>query len=383
MSFGNGVNDSTPGALIPYIENQYNIGYNIVSLIFVANAVGFIVAAPVTHVLEAKLGRAKSYAVAMFSFMVGYAVITSAPPFPVVVVTFLFYGFGLSLNLALSNAFCATLPNSTISFGYLHGAYGVGGTIAPIAATSLASRGACWSYFYAIPLAFAVVNLLLSLWAFNSPAEDLPSQLQRSSVPTSSPSRLKILKNAIRDRTTLLGALFIFVYQGAEVSVSGWVVSFLINFRHGDPSRVGYVSAGFWGGITFGRLFLTYPAAKLGEKTSVFLMTFGAIACQILIWLIPNVIAESLMVAILGILLGAAYPCAVAIFTKLLPQTLHVSSLSFITALGSSGGAIFPLLTGILSQEVGTMVLHPICLGLYGVMIIAWILLPRAMAIPG
>ena len=193
---------------------------------------------------------------------------------------------------------------------------------------------------------------------------------------------MQVFKNAIQNRTTLLGALFIFVYQGAEVSVSGWIVSFLTSYRHGDLSRVGYVSAGFWGGITVGRLCLSYPSSRLGEKVSAILMVLGAIALQVLIWLIPNLIANCVMVAFLGVFLGAIYPCAVAVFTKLLPSYLHVPSLSLITALESSGGAAFPFLVGILSQQFGTVVLHPVCVASYGIMVIAWILLPRVQRSP-
>ena len=36
--FGNGLNDSAPGALIPYIEEWYSIGYAVVSMIWISNA---------------------------------------------------------------------------------------------------------------------------------------------------------------------------------------------------------------------------------------------------------------------------------------------------------------------------------------------------------
>lgn len=60
MNLSNGMNDSAPGALIPFIETDYEMGYAIVSLVFVANAVGFIVATPLTHNLESRLGRHKA-----------------------------------------------------------------------------------------------------------------------------------------------------------------------------------------------------------------------------------------------------------------------------------------------------------------------------------
>jgi len=385
ISFGNGMNDSAPGALIPYIEKHYSIGYAVVSLIFVTNAFGFISAAPVTHAIENKFGRSKSYALAMSLLAISYIVIICQPPFPVVVVCFFPLGFGLALSLALSNVYCANLANSTTSLSWLHGGYGIGGTVAPLFATAMASNGIRWSFFYAVTLGFSLINLAYSTWAFLNYEKDTPAEPQRALQPTVSRpegegetlTRAQLVKKAIRNRTTLLGALFIFAYQGAEVSISGWVVSFLISYRHGDPSQVGYVSAGFWAGITVGRFLLVHPAAKIGHKIAVVAMIAGAVAFQLLTWLVPNVIGEAVSVAILGLLLGPVFPSATAVFTKLLPRSMHMSSLSFISALGSSGGAVSPFFTGILAQNVGTMVLHPICIGLYGVMATSWLLLPK------
>lgn len=35
-------------------------------------------------------------------------------------------------------------------------------------------------------------------------------------------SKLKAIAHGLKNRTTIIGALFIFAYQGAEVSESGW-----------------------------------------------------------------------------------------------------------------------------------------------------------------
>lgn len=191
-------------------------------------------------------------------------------------------------------------------------------------------------------------------------------------------SKTHSLKQAVKNRTTLLGALLIFAYQGAEVSISGWVVSFLISHRDGKPSQVGYMSAGFWAGITLGRFALSHPAHMIGEKLSVILLVIGLVAFQVMTWLIPNVIGDAVAVSIVGLLLGPVYPCATTVFSKLLPRSMQMSSLGFISALGSSGGAASPFFTGLLAQKVGTFVLHPICIGLYGVMLTGWACLPRS-----
>lgn len=383
MNFGSGLNDSIPGAIIPYIEKDYNIGYAVVSLIFVGNALGFILAAPCTYALENRLGRSRVYMLSFALLVATYVVIICHPPFPVVVLSFFLLGFGIAINLALNNVFCANLANRTMALGGLHGGYGLGGTIGPLMATAIASNGVQWPFVYFISLGTALFNLMFAGWTFWNYEKELPAQLHAAIQQTASqqdseaPTKKQLLKQAMKSRVTILGALFIFAYQGAEVSISGWVVSFLISYRGGDPSNVGYVSAGFWAGITIGRFLLSHPAHKFGEKVSVVVLIAGSLVFQLLVWLVPNVIGDAVAVAIVGLLLGPVYPCAASVFTVLLPRSIQVSSIGFISAMGSSGGAVAPFFTGLLAQKFSTVVLHPICIGLYVSMVICWFCLPQ------
>ena len=74
------------GALIPYMEEWYGIGYAVVSLIFITNAVGFIAAAFITDYTLSRFGRARTCMISETLLMAGYVVIACTPPFPVVVV---------------------------------------------------------------------------------------------------------------------------------------------------------------------------------------------------------------------------------------------------------------------------------------------------------
>ncbi|KFY39962.1 hypothetical protein V494_03733 [Pseudogymnoascus sp. VKM F-4513 (FW-928)] len=305
MNFANGVNDSAPGALIPYLEAAYSVNYAVVSLIFISNALGFIVAAPLTHAIEARLGRARTHQVSLSILALAYVALLCAPPFPVIVISFFFLGFGMAVSLSLNNVFCVGLANATAALGFLHGAYGVGGTIGPLIATALASNGVKWSYFYAIPLFFALSNITAATFAYRNYEADAPAaQLMTALEQTASrqqadtPTRMQTLKLAARNKTTILGALFIFAYQGAEVSIASWLVSFLISYRHGDAGQVGYVSSGFWLGITLGRIFLSPQAARLGEKTSVVLLVACSLILQVVFWSVPNIIGNAVAISI-------------------------------------------------------------------------------------
>lgn len=392
MCFGCGLNDSAAGALIPYMELDYSIGYAIVSFVFIANAIGFIGAAPFTHALQARFGRARVLVLAEVFLTAGYIMVVSNSTFPVAVVGFLLTGFGMATILALNNTFCANLANATTTLGVFHGSYGVGGIVGPLMATGLVSNGHRWSTFYFIPLGLGVFNAFFAYWAFRNYEHELASslltELERQASRQTALRQLaednkaskSSLKKALRNKTTILGALFIFAYQGAEVSISGWVISFLLTYRNPAPearASIGYVTAGFWAGITLGRFLLSHSCHKIGEKLSVFGLVAGAAGFQLLVWLVPNIIGEAVAVSIVGLLLGPIYPCATVIFSRLIGRNMQMSSLSFIAAMGSSGGAVAPFMTGLSAQKVGTWVLHPICVGLFAVMVVSWACLDR------
>ena len=383
LCFSNGMNDSGPGAFIPYLERQYGIGYGITSLIFVSSAIGCISAVFLIDTLVSRLGRSKVMAFSQLLMLVGDLMIVFGPPYPLVVVGFFFIGLSMALNLSMGNVFVSNLANSTTMLGYYHGAYGVGGVVGPLIATLIASSGIQWSYYYFLNIGFTIMNLFLTFWAFkgyeSEPAQELLLALDREAEAAEgrSPSKIALLWEAARNRTTLLGSLFIFAYQGAEVSISGWVISFLISYRGGNPAAVGYVTAGFWGGITVGRLTLGRLAQKIGEKRFVVWLTLGAGLLELLVWQVPNIIGDAIAVSIVGLFLGPIYPCNTHILSRLLPKRLQMASFSCVAALGNSGGAVAPFLVGIVAQAAGTWVLHPICIALFVVMEICWFCLPR------
>jgi hypothetical protein len=51
---------------------------------------------------------------------------------------------------------------------------------------------------------------------------------------------------------------------------AGWIVTFTINERGGGPSS-GYVSTGYYAGLSFGRAALIWVNNSLGERNAVFL----------------------------------------------------------------------------------------------------------------
>ena len=170
---------------------------------------------------------------------------------------FFVLGYGAAVNLALNNVYCANTHPPSVILGLAHGSYGIGGIVAPIIGTAIVSQGVLWSRFYFLAVGLRVCCISFAAWAFWSYKEDaehgLLTTANRALATTTTTtttddatSRYKDLQLALKNRVTIFGALFIFAYQGAEVSISGWIISYLIKYRNGDPAKVGYVTAGFW-----------------------------------------------------------------------------------------------------------------------------------------
>jgi fucose permease len=84
------------------------------------------------------------------------------------------------------------------------------------------------------------------------------------------------MSQILRNRVVQLMAFFILVYVGVEVTIGGWIVTYLIDVRGGGPSS-GYVSSGFFGGLTVGRVALLWINKKMGERRVIFIYAALAI----------------------------------------------------------------------------------------------------------
>ena len=418
-SAAGGWSDATPGAILPFIEDYYGITYAVVSLIWMANAAGFILIAMLSHKIQPWLGKRYSLVTSCICSCIMYALVSSGTHFPLVVIGFFFGGMGIAIGLSQSNIFFTRMYDLSKYLSFLHGSYGLGATLSPLIATAMVNTGVKWHYFYLITLGFMLFNGVnfyfsfkgadedLKLWdtdeSNETPKNDDPHNRQHQSDDSQQVEEAIGLQELTREglnvqnvlskdkqsshsadmllalqnyRTWLL-ALFVLFYQGAEVSLAGWVVTFLLDYRHGSSS-VGYVASGFWGGLTLGRLLLTKPLQKiLGARRAVILLSLVSICLVLLGWLLPNAIAEGVFISLAGVTIGPNYPLQIGLTAKLIPRKIQVISLTIITAFGSSGGAIFPFIVGLISQSAGTYVVMPVFIALYCCMLGLWIALPN------
>jgi len=178
-------------------------------------------------------------------------------------------------------------------------------------------------------------------------------------------------------KTVHLLAVFILVYVGVEVTVGGWIVTFIQTVR-GGGAHSGYISAGFFGGLMLGRVALLWVNRKIGERRVLYLYAALAIALEIVIWQVPSLIGDGVAIGIVGMLLGPMYPIKMNHTGRVLPRWLRTDSIGWIAGFGTAGSAVLPFMTGALAQRFGIKSLQPLLISMMAFMIVLWALVPGA-----
>jgi len=171
--------------------------------------------------------------------------------------------------------------------------------------------------------------------------------------------------DALRHRNLRLGTVGIFVYVGAEVAIGSFLINYISQADIGNmpQSQAANYVAFYWGGAMIGR----FVGAALMQKISARRLLLAAAAFDMLLLLVTmsshGPVAVWSVVAI-GLFNSIMFP---TIFT------LSIDGLGPLTGKGSSllimaivGGAIIPLLQGMLADRIGiqyAFVLPLLCYG--------------------
>ncbi|PSR81306.1 major facilitator superfamily domain-containing protein [Coniella lustricola] len=392
-----GLNDSALGAIIPYMGPYYHLSYTLVSLIFLSPFVGYTLAASLNNTIHMHYGQRGIAMLCGTCHLVAYVIAAQHPPYPALVVVFAVAGFGSGLSDAAFNAWIGAMANANEVLGVLHAFYGVGGVLGPLIATSLITKwGAAWYDFYYVMIGVAGVETVLLVSTF----WPMTGKVFRDKHPQARPptargdggggdggdgsstsKKQSIMREALLQmpaaRVSWLCAVFLLCYVGVEVALGGWIVTFMINERHGAAFASGMTATGFWLGLTMGRVTLGFVTPRLGERLALMIYLPAAMGLELLFWLVPQFIVSAVAVALVGFFLGPLFPAAVVAATKSLPKYLHVSTIGFAAAFGGGGAAVLPFAVGAIAQAKGVGVLQPIILALLAVLLLLWLALPN------
>ncbi|QDZ39033.1 MFS transporter [Euhalothece natronophila Z-M001] len=360
-----GANDAAIGVLLPHWGSYYNVDKAMLSLVFFAGSLGYLVAALNSNFLFRKLGNVKFLSLGKAAFLSGVIIFCFQPPLYLILTVPFLLGFGAAILEAALNAHLTKFPNKSVLLNYLHSFYGVGALLSPFLASQILEADWRWSVIYFGISALSLILLISMRWLFTS-ADRGNSNSDSENTPVESP---------LRYRFVWLFAFFLLFYAGAEISLGNWSYSFLTQYRHEDNVLAGWLMSGYWFGLTVGRVCIGPLTNKLGTRKIINLCLVGVMIGVFTLIFMSFSITSAFGLLLTGFCLGPILPTALAFLSNIIPSYLLTGAISFIASLGSLGKAFFPWIAGNIADNLGLEMFLPYIIVLTALMITLWALI--------
>ncbi|RYP09748.1 hypothetical protein DL764_001083 [Monosporascus ibericus] len=146
-----GANDAAYGAILPSLGSYYDLTFMVVSMVFLSPFAGYIASAISTDYLHKTIGQRGIAMLGSSCHIIAYVIISSHPPYVVLILAFVLAGFGNGIADSGWNAWIGSLANASELLGFMHACYGVGGVVSPSLVALITNKADLeWFWFYRV-----------------------------------------------------------------------------------------------------------------------------------------------------------------------------------------------------------------------------------------
>ncbi|SCV71358.1 BQ2448_2946 [Microbotryum intermedium] len=435
MMFMFGLNVSATGSNIPSISAQYHVPFGVISTVFLTLKAGFFLACLLSLYLMHNFGVRATLMLGNAFWVMGCLVFLLQPSFPLVVLALTCMG----ACTGLAESAVVTVINrekSPVLTSCLYSCFAFGAVFSPVIIGSFADRQVRWTNFYYFPLGLCVILSLANFFIFRTYEADLleaeREELRRTTVidfairypgqeevqgqdrrkslflSTSSSKKVQqedqfkevqtglerqathsststvpgasaLLLRVLRYKVTWLGFALIILTLAETEMLGGWSTTYFLRVKHAPAGMARYISSGKWAGYAIGRLLMPILLLPLlGEKPFAIVFILIASAMQLIVGLLPSWKASAIASAFFGFVSGPITPHVLSMVGSRVPKDVMGSAMALTLASGVTGGALGPLLFGVLGADKGHLNALPyVLIGLLGVSAVGWLFVPK------
>jgi len=265
-------------------------------------------------------------------------VLATAPTWFVFLAGLAMIGMASGMLDSLGAGVIATIEDIR-SAGLIHGSYGVGSTVGPLAVALTGNWRLSVGLVAVVALVAAIrASKVSEGWPTDA---DGPPPRDDVALPQDPSASLPVL-------ATTLSLLLFATFVALEVTSGQWIHTYLTEHRSVDTNAARIAVALFWGGLTVGRLSMgTSTLSGVIDRIGLTNLSGFATAIYLLFAVVPDVIAIVLP-AIAALALAPVIPTLFARTTRRI-GTGHTAKIAGWQLIATNLGAIcVPLLVGIL-----------------------------------
>lgn len=339
-----GIAEGGLGVLLPSILTAYNLTPATVTLLFLSQVSGYMVAAISSSLLTSRIGLARMLLMASMTLTSALIIYAIAPRWHIMVAAGTLLGLGIGLIDAGINTYIANQRNASL-MGVLHAFYGIGALLGPALATTLLAFGIDWRRIYLYIGAIVGITVIGMFWAVVSNYKPMTKRVVAQD--TDAKANLKL---ALRTPTVLVAGMLLLVYVGTEASLGNWAYS-VQSLSRGTPEVIaGYSVTAYWLGLTIGRLVMGRLIARLGAirtmDFSIGLLMLGLVTW----WLLPS---QLLSLPVIGFALAPIFPATIWLMPQRVSTAMVPAAIGFVSSVASLGAATIPTVVGWIADRAG------------------------------
>lgn len=334
------------GIAANYVKADFKLSDTLANLLPSMVFLWFFVFSVPTGMLMNKIGRKKTVLLSLIVTLPALIIPMISYSFVTMLISFTFLGIGNTLMQVSLNPLIAGLVSkermaSTLTFGQFVKA--IASFIAPILAAVAVTRFADWRMIL-FPLFLAIcvlVIVLLFITKVDEPKAENKSTSFRASF------------SLLGDVTVLFLFLGIMAHVGLDVGLNTTAPKLLIERLHIPLADAGYATSFYFIFRTLGCLLGSAILAKFSGRR-VFLVSVLMILMGVLTMFTADKTIIYVGIALFG--LGNANIFSVMFSQALVCQPKYNNEVSGLMIMGIFGGAVFPLIMGVMSDTMGGQV---------------------------
>ena len=339
------------GPLMPIIIDDFHLSLGLAGFLPFSFFLAYgLISIPAGALVEAR-GPRTTLLTAFGLDLIGCLAISLYPVYAVVIAGLFVIGLGMAMLQVVINPLMRTTGGEA-RFAFFavmaQLVFGLASYVSPLIFSVLmrqpaaAQRSLVWVEFYWV---FVVVYLLLVLTTarINIPRVTLADNERSGSLAT--------YRKLIGERPVQLFFLGIIAYVGTEQSLADWMSQFLSTYHHFSPTHEGARTVSlFWGLMSIGCVLGMVLLRLLDAKVVLAAFTTLAIACVGLALFGPADVSLLAFPAT-GFFLSVMW--SIIFSLALNSVSCHHGAFSGILCTGILGGALVPLMVGMLGDRIG------------------------------
>lgn len=376
-----GLPEGSIGVLWPSVSEDLGVPIDRLGLLLYAATAGYLIVAFTHGRTVRRFGTPTVLAGGAAFGIVGAAFFGTATVFAVVVIGYFFIGVAAGgIDTGLNGYVSVHYPRV---LSYMHGGFGVGAALSPLAVTALHNAGLSWRYALVGLAAYEAMLLVLFVTlrrrfvrtAGVAPTRDrdladvdIPFTGESLAPPTdradgsgASPPVETSERPPARARLLLaLSIASFFFYVGVEAGIGAWGYTLMVG-REVPTTTAGLSITLFFLSITAGRFAVGAISGRVGPRQVLALAITGAVVGTFVFWTVgaasPG--ASPFILVFVGLSLAGIFPMLVALTPERLGAERATSVIGWQLAGASIGLSTIPAVMGVIAGQSGTATIGP------------------------